>query len=84
MFFSDEAGLSELESSLDDQLSQLDVLLEQLPVVQTGQSCLRSYLYQYYSLQYHMSVIHLLLFVFSSTVEPLLYDHPKNHIGVVV
>ena len=47
MFFSDEAGLSELESSLDDQLSQLDVLLEQLPVVETGQSCLRSHLYQY-------------------------------------
>ena len=21
---------------------------------------------------------------FSSTVEPLLYDHPQNHIGVVV
>ena len=21
---------------------------------------------------------------FSITVEPLLYDHPKNHIGVVV
>ena len=25
-----------------------------------------------------------LSFVFYDTVEPLLYDHPQNHIGVVV
>ena len=24
------------------------------------------------------------LYVLSATVEPLLYDHPQNHIGVVV
>ena len=38
MFLSDEDDLNELENSLDDQLSTLDVLLEQLPAVQTGQS----------------------------------------------
>ena len=25
-----------------------------------------------------------ILYIISTTVEPLLYDHPQNHIGVVV